>query len=205
MFFPYATNHKIHSGVQSLSLTKACEILAHGRTHPAIFNDDTITKGLKYYGVDKKEAHNYIHSTCVEITPSAASNVWVATPYTNMPQLLMDLFDREYDSFDELMNALYKSIDTKIKCDFEEKENLRKVRYEGAINPLLKSIIEAYMERGGFELQINVTDNQILKEAIKNPDQYQDLLVRIGGYSNYFVRLDPAMQQELILRTEHNA
>lgn len=61
------------------------------------------------------------------------------------------------------------------------------------------------MERGGFELQINVTDNQILKEAIKNPDQYQDLLVRIGGYSNYFVRLDPAMQQELILRTEHNA
>ncbi len=59
-------------------LAKACDILSHGRSHPAIFNDDIITEGLLSYGVREDDAHDYIHSTCVEITPVAASNVWVA-------------------------------------------------------------------------------------------------------------------------------
>ena len=72
-------------------LDQAVEILSHGRSHPAIFNDVVITRGLLSYGVPEAEAHDYIHSTCVEITPCAASNVWVASPYTNMPQLLLDI------------------------------------------------------------------------------------------------------------------
>ena len=63
---------------------KAYEILSRGCSHPKIFGDDTITKGLIDYGVDVSEARNYIHSTCVEIPPVGASNVWVASPYTNM-------------------------------------------------------------------------------------------------------------------------
>jgi formate C-acetyltransferase len=59
------------------------------------------------------------------------------------------------------------------------------------------------LQRGGFELQINVTDKRILQEAVKNPEQYRDLVVRIGGYSDYFTRLSAEMQQEVILRTEH--
>ena len=35
-------------------------------------------------------------------------------------------------------------------------------------------------------------------------EKYQDLVVRIGGYSDYFVRLSPEMQEEVILRTSHN-
>jgi len=42
-----------------------------------------------------------------------------------------------------------------------------------------------------------------IKKAVENPEEYQDLVVRIGGYSDYFVRLSPEMQQEVILRTEH--
>ncbi|MBR5187809.1 MAG: hypothetical protein IKW18_04985, partial [Clostridia bacterium] len=37
----------------------------------------------------------------------------------------------------------------------------------------------------------------------KNPEAYRDLVVRIGGYSDYFVKLSPQMQQEILLRTEH--
>ena len=81
-------------GMDDSYLKKACEIISHGCSHPAIFNDDIITKGLKCYGVPEKEANSYIHSTCVEITPSASSNVWVASPYTNMAQLLLDILDR---------------------------------------------------------------------------------------------------------------
>ncbi|MBQ4145759.1 MAG: hypothetical protein IJD36_03935, partial [Clostridia bacterium] len=47
-------------------------------------------------------------------------------------------------------------------------------------------------------------DKETLEKAIINPDEYRDLVVRIGGYSDYFVKLSPEMQQEVILRTEHS-
>ena len=68
---------------------------------------------------------------------------------------------------------------------------------------VMKGLIMAYLERGGFELQINVTDAETLKRASERPDEYRDLVVRIGGYSDYFTRLSKEMQTEVILRTEH--
>jgi formate C-acetyltransferase len=68
---------------------------------------------------------------------------------------------------------------------------------------VLKSIIKTYIKRGGFELQINVTDKETLEKALVNPEEYDDLIVRIGGYSDYFTKLSPEMQKEVILRTEH--
>ena len=53
------------------------------------------------------------------------------------------------------------------------------------------------------ELQINVTDKEALKKAKQNPEEYRDLIVRIGGHSDYFTKISPEMQDELILRTEH--
>jgi formate C-acetyltransferase len=67
----------------------------------------------------------------------------------------------------------------------------------------MKSLVRTYIERGGFEMQINVTDRRILEAARENPELYSDLVVRIGGYSDYFTRLSAEMQQEVILRTEH--
>lgn len=389
-------------GMDTKYLTKACEILSKGHSHPAIFNDDIIRKGLIGYGVPENEAGNYIHSTCVEITPIAASNVWVASPYTNMAQLLLDEMDREYSSFDELMSTLLKSLDERIKANIDFENNSRVLRKASTINPLLSSlvndclergldidaggarynwtmpsfvgmanlvdslfaikklvfdekkltlvgykkileenfegnevlrqhilnniykygndideidsyytfltehiveeckkhggpysngnlipsvfcwikhemfgretiatpdgrlggfplgdgsgpcqgremngptasvlsstkwdhskfiggvavnlkfskaalgansietmmaIIKTYLKRGGFETQINVIDNETLIKAQKNPEQYKDLVVRIGGYSDYFVRLSEQMQSEVILRTTHN-
>ncbi len=389
-------------GIDDTHLKKACEIISHGCSHPAIFNDDIITKGLKSYGVSEKEASNYIHSTCVEITPIASSNVWVASPYTNMPQLLLDILDREYKSYDDLIGAYFKKLDVVIQENFQEQCRIRKVRCENNINPLLscfvndclvngtdieqggarynwimpsfvgmanlvdslytlkelvfekkeftiselkqildknyegeellrlrilksipkygndideidsyfglitehiisecknycgvhqnanlipsvfcwvmhekfgrvtgatpdgrkagfplgdgsgpcqgremngptasilsstkwahyeliggvavnmkfskkslgihslntmKSLIKTFIKRGGFEMQINVIDKETLKKAVTTPENYKDLVVRIGGYSDYFVKLSPEMQKEIILRTEHN-
>ena len=52
-------------------------------------------------------------------------------------------------------------------------------------------------------MQINVLDGEKLKAAQLHPEEYKDLVVRIGGYSDYFVKLSPEMQAEVILRTEH--
>lgn len=383
-------------------INKACELLLKGYSHPAVFNDDIITNGLIYYGVSKEQAHNYIHSTCVEITPVAYSNAWVASPYTNMPQLLLDIMNCEYSSFYDLINKYFEVLDLKIKVNFENETKSRAIRCEKSMNPLLscfvndcllrgtdierggakynwimpsfvgmsnlidslyalktlvfdekklticefksildknfkenenlrlhilnnipkygndideidnlygtvtehivkecekyngifdnaklipsvfcwtmherfgketkatpdgrragfplgdgsgpcqgremngptasilsstkwehskfiggvavtlkfskealgkyslntmESIVKTYLKRGGFEVQINVVDNETLRKAQKNPENYKDLVVRIGGYSDYFVRLSKEIQEEVILRSVHN-
>jgi len=52
-------------------------------------------------------------------------------------------------------------------------------------------------------VQVNVVDKETLLAARDHPEQYRDLVVRIGGYSDYFVGLSEEMQAEIILRTEH--
>ncbi len=69
----------------------------------------------------------------------------------------------------------------------------------------LKALILTFLRRGGFEVQVNVVDGETLKAARANPEPYRDLIVRIGGYADYFTRLSPEMQDELILRTEFEA
>ena len=381
-------------------LRLACEILGEGHSHPAIFNDAVISAGLRRHGLSVAESYNYIHSTCVEITPIASSNVWVASPYMNLAQKLLDALVRDYASMDDLLGAYYELIETGIKenlvnetrgraerrryaldpllscfvndCleigadieaggarynwimpsfvglsnaadslhvieklifenkeldfatlraalanDFEGYETLlRKIQntvvkygndddeadkyvlkltewllktmekyqkrrenylvpslfcwimhdrfgletgaspdgrragfplgdgsgpaqgreitgptaailsatkweHEGFIGGIavnmkfskkmfgpgsadkLIALIRTYMGRGGFELQINVVDRETLEKAQNDPDGYKDLVVRVGGYSDYFVKLSPTMQREVLARTEY--
>lgn len=377
------------------------QILAQGCSHPAFFNEDVIQAGLKSYGVSPEDACEYIHSTCVEITPVGTSNVWVASPYTNMAQLLLDALQKEPDSFEQLLSSYLELLKESIRHNFEAENENRKIHFKKSFHPLLscfvgdclargldiekggarynwimpsfvgvanavdslyavkeavfekklftipqllqmlsvnfegyesarlmllnhipkygnnmddvdqyfctlidfivqecknytpilpnarlipsvfcwvmheafgretgatpdgrkagfplgdgsgpcqgreangptssilsstkwshkeliggvavnmkfskkifteescqkvKGLIRVYMERGGFELQINVTDRETLLKARENPEAYQDLVVRIGGYSDYFVKLSPNMQDEVLLRTEH--
>ena len=136
-------------------LKKACAILMHGRSHPAIFNDDVITKGLISYGVPEREARNYIHSTCVEITPVASSNVWVASPYTNMVQILLDTMTCEYASFEDHLNEIFRKLDCIIEKNFIAENDSRKHRAVHSMNPLLSCFVNDCLasgvdiERGG--------------------------------------------------------
>jgi len=67
----------------------------------------------------------------------------------------------------------------------------------------LRNLIETYLQRGGFEIQVNVVSADILREAQQRPEDHGDLLVRVAGYSDYFVHLNENMQAEVIARTEH--
>ncbi|MBQ0111194.1 MAG: hypothetical protein KBS41_04640 [Oscillospiraceae bacterium] len=389
-------------GMDEKYLDKACELLSKGYSHPAIFGDATVIKGLEHYGVAPELRHDYTHSTCVEITPVGASNVWVASPYTNLAQLLLECLENDYDNLDGLINAMFDKIDFHIKRNFEDEKRKQILRNSACGNPLLscfvkdclkdgtdienggalynwimpsfvgmanlvdsiyavktlvfeqkrltipqfkkildqnfendealrlyiinqipkygndndeidryfslfsehiikecekynsihkngslipsvfcwimhewfgrqtgatpdgrvqgfplgdgsgacqgretcgptasiisatkwehhrliggvavnlkfsksalgergadviKAMAKTYIARGGFELQVNVVDNETLKDAVIHPENYTDLIVRIGGYSDYFVKLSPNMQQEVIQRTAHN-
>ncbi len=67
----------------------------------------------------------------------------------------------------------------------------------------LAELIKTTMRLGGFEVQVNVVDAETLRAAQARPDEHRDLLVRVAGYSDYFVHLDPVLQDEIIARTEY--
>ena len=67
----------------------------------------------------------------------------------------------------------------------------------------LRALAETYLRRGGFEIQVNVVSTEELRDAQTHPEKYRDLIVRVAGYSDYFVHLNANMQEEVIRRTEH--
>jgi len=67
----------------------------------------------------------------------------------------------------------------------------------------LRHLIRTYFDLGGMQLQINVVDQAVLRDAIEHPERYGDLIVRVGGYSEYFNRLSPELKMTILERTEH--
>ncbi|AGB04754.1 pyruvate-formate lyase [Aciduliprofundum sp. MAR08-339] len=103
--------------------------------------------------------------------------------------------------------AVFRSV---IKCDWaktggallnqkltgdllENEENIRKLAY----------LIRNFFRWGGHHVQFNVVSSEVLKEAQERPVDFQDLMVRVAGYSDYFVNLPEGLQDEIIKRTEH--
>ncbi len=68
----------------------------------------------------------------------------------------------------------------------------------------LRDMTKAYFENGGMEVQYNVVSSETLRAAQKDPATYRDLVVRIAGYSAYFVELSMDMQNDVISRTENS-
>ena len=380
----------------------AIDVIAEGYPNPSFFNDAVIRKGLEYYGVPENIRGNYINSTCVEITPCGYSNVWVASPYYNLSQMLLENLETEAADFDAFMENYHKILAAHVKNGAADQKRDRETRIANRRRPLqsvftndcisrgrdienggarynwiecsfvglanlvdslvvireeifkqknltqsqlleilkddfksrpelrqkflksypkygqdnqdvdslipiivgfireeiskyrmppddalyipgtfcwvmhqrlgeqtgstpdgrvagfpfadgagpaqgreklgpsaavksvcswehyplvggsafnmkyskellatddarekLLALVNAFIKGGGFQTQINVTDNETLKKAIAHPDEYADLVVRIGGYTDYFVRLSPGMQQEILLRTQY--
>jgi formate C-acetyltransferase len=67
----------------------------------------------------------------------------------------------------------------------------------------LRDMTKAYFESGGMEVQYNVVDTKTLREAQTDPTKYRDLVVRIAGYSAYFVELGKDLQNDIIARNEN--
>ncbi|MDX1799057.1 MAG: glycine radical domain-containing protein, partial [Candidatus Lokiarchaeia archaeon] len=75
---------------------------------------------------------------------------------------------------------------------------------QNKINKLVH-LIRAYFEMNGHHIQFNVVSADTLRAAQKNPEKYRNLIVRVAGYSDYFVDLGTVLQNEIISRTEHSA
>ncbi|HPE90056.1 MAG TPA: pyruvate formate lyase family protein [Spirochaetales bacterium] len=67
----------------------------------------------------------------------------------------------------------------------------------------LARLVRGYFRQGGHHVQFNVVDEATLRAAKRSPSDYRSLLVRVAGYSDYFVDLDELHQDEIISRTAH--
>lgn len=65
----------------------------------------------------------------------------------------------------------------------------------------LAALVQTYIELGGHQLQLNVIDTKSLIDAQNNPEKYKNLIVRVWGWSGYFVELDKVYQDQIIKRS----
>ena len=73
---------------------------------------------------------------------------------------------------------------------------------EGISN--MATLVRSYFSMDGHHIQFNVIDRKTLLDAQKHPEEYENLIVRVAGYSDYFNNLDRALQDEIINRTEQS-
>jgi formate C-acetyltransferase len=145
-----------HAGTPPELTSLAVELISKGYSTPALFGDETIQKGLRLYGVPAGESHSYINSTCVEITPVGASNVWVASPYFSTCQILLEEIDAqaaaggpETRSFDGFMDAYLARLSGKIITDGVLPQNeCRERRRQNGGKPLQSVFTRDCVARG---------------------------------------------------------
>lgn len=68
----------------------------------------------------------------------------------------------------------------------------------------LAALIRSWCDLKIWHLQFNIINASTLRAALKEPEKYRNLLVRVAGYSAYFVDLSADLQKEILMRTEHN-
>ncbi len=79
----------------------------------------------------------------------------------------------------------------------------RKLFADPSARERLKALFLSYFRRGGLQIQPTIADSDTLRRAMAHPENYASVMIRIGGYSQYFTRLSKELQLELLKREEH--
>ncbi len=70
---------------------------------------------------------------------------------------------------------------------------------------IVEAVLKTFMEKGGQIFQGNTTPVEELIDAKTHPEDYENLMVRVGGYSARFINLEPDLQDEIINRMRHTS
>ncbi|MBQ4637446.1 MAG: hypothetical protein IJB92_01775 [Clostridia bacterium] len=71
------------------------------------------------------------------------------------------------------------------------------------LSTLLKPLVTAFFQKGGMQLQVSCLSREEMLDAIDHPEKHENLIVRVGGFSEYFNRLTPVLQKTVLNRTEY--
>ncbi len=71
------------------------------------------------------------------------------------------------------------------------------------VDSALRALVQGYFALGGIQVQVSCTSAGELRDALQNPEKHRDLIVRVGGYSDYFINLTPALRKAVVERNVH--
>jgi formate C-acetyltransferase len=74
---------------------------------------------------------------------------------------------------------------------------------KNSLPDVLRPLVEGFFRMGGMQLQVTCASREELLDALAHPEKHENLVVRIGGFSEYFNRLSPVLKQTVIDRTEY--
>ncbi len=152
-----------------------------GRYYPGIFTFGHVTQGQRTgASPDGRKAGDTITA---HITPAVGTDLSGPTAVANSAARVCRLQPPEGTALDIRLHP-------------------SAVRGESGRRNLL-ALIEAFMAQGGIQVQLNIVDSETLRQAQQNPDEHKGLIVRVWGFSAYFVQLTKDYQEEIIARTAH--
>jgi formate C-acetyltransferase len=102
------------------------------------------------------------------------------------------------------INSLSKPAYTKVACGSVVNQKFSPSMFSDDKRAKLMALIRVYFQKGGQEMQINSTSPDILRDAMENPDKYSDLVVRVSGFSAYYVSLQKSVQLDILSRTQQD-
>ena len=91
---------------------------------------------------------------------------------------------------------------TKVACGSVVNQKFSPSMFTEDNRKKLLSLIRVYFKKGGQEIQINATSEEILKAAMEEPEKYKNLVVRVSGFSAFYVTLDKEVQSDILRRTQ---
>ena len=100
------------------------------------------------------------------------------------------------------INSVTKPDYTKVACGTVINQKFSPAMFKDEKRKKLMTLIKTYFQKGGQEMQINATSQDILLDAMEHPESYQNLVVRVSGFSAFYVTLDKAVQLDILNRTQ---
>lgn len=100
------------------------------------------------------------------------------------------------------VNSVSKPDYTTVACGSVVNQKFSPAMFTPEKRKKLMALIKTYFKKGGQELQINATSREILIDAMDHPEKYQNLVVRVSGFSAFYVTLNRAIQLDILNRTQ---
>ena len=91
---------------------------------------------------------------------------------------------------------------TKVACGSVVNQKFSPSMFTAQKRKKLAALIKAYFKKGGQEIQINATSREVLTDAMEHPESYPNLVVRVSGFSAFYVTLDRDVQLDILHRTQ---
>lgn len=100
------------------------------------------------------------------------------------------------------INSVTKPDYTKVACGTVINQKFSPSMFSEEKRKKLLALVKTYFKKGGQEMQINATSREVLEDAMERPENYKNLVVRVSGFSAYYVTLDKSVQLDILNRTQ---